>query len=110
MTTWASPQDMERAAEGWSDAQISCRVYGHNWRPLTVRHSPGVFTIMQRCGRCGNGRQQDVNERGYPVSQWRMTYQEGYLLKNVGRVGTDARAVLRLATLQNLYVEEIDDG
>lgn len=107
MTYWATPQDVERAADGWTDDQITCRVYGHNWQPWTIRHSPGLFTILQRCGRCGNGRQQEINDRGYPVSGWRPSYQEGYLLKGVGRLGIDGRAVLRLATLRVLYVEEV---
>lgn len=106
MTTWAEASDIEVAANSWSDGQIACRVYGHNWRPLTVRHRPGVFTILQRCNRCSNERQQQINEQGFPLDQWRMTYRDGYLLKNLGRVGQDGRAVLRLKNLTGLYIEE----
>ena len=104
---WASPQDVERAAEEWSDGQIACRAYGHTWRPVTVFHTPGVYTILQRCPRCRNERRQEIDESGYPLSQWRMSYVDGYLLRQLGRVGTHGRAVLRLATLRNLYVEEV---
>lgn len=109
MTTWAAPEDVENAARSWSDGQVNCRVYGHAWRPLTVIHRPGVFTIHQRCGRCRNEREQDVNEQGYPVSPWRPTYVDGYLLKKLGRVGVDGRAVLRLQSIQGLYVNEVQD-
>lgn len=105
-TTWASADAIEKAAVDWTDAQVTCRVYQHAWRPLTVRHRPGVFTVFQRCGRCHNQRVQEINEQGYPVSAWRMTYQDGYLLKDVGRLGRDGRAVLRLVTLRASYIEE----
>jgi len=50
-----------------------------------------------------------VNERGYPVSTWRTTYVDGYLLHKVGRVGQDGRAVLRLKSITNSYVNEVQD-
>lgn len=106
MTTWATPQDVQRAAENWTDAQKQCRIYGHNWRPLTVRHRPGVYTVLQRCNRCANERQQEVNEQGYPINGWSMSYYGGYLLKSLGRVGSDGRAVLRLDVLLGLHIEE----
>jgi len=109
MTTWATPADVSRASEEWTEAQKQCRVYGHSWRPLTVRHRPGVYTVLQRCARCRNEREQQVNEQGYPVDGWRMSYYDGYLLKNLGRVGTDGRAVLRLAVLMGLNIEEEPD-
>lgn len=106
MTTWASPRDVERASEGWSDGQVNCRTYGHAWRALTVTHRPGVYTVFQRCGRCRTERHQEVNEQGYAVSQWHMRYEDGYLLRNLGRVGSDGRAVLRLKTLLGLSIVE----
>ena len=110
MTSWASPADVERAAETWSDGQVNCRTYGHAWRPLTVSHRPGVYTIFQRCGRCRSERHQEVNEQGYQISTWKIHYEDGYLLHNLGRVGADGRAVLRLVTLRGLsIVEEPED-
>ena len=109
MTTWATPQDVERAAENWTNEQKQCRVYGHAWRPLTVRHRPGVYTEMQRCERCRNERGQQINDRGYPIEGWRMHYYDGYLLKQLGRVGSEGRAVLRLDVLMGLHIEEEPD-
>jgi hypothetical protein len=65
-----------------------------------------LYTIWQRCGRCRTERRQEIDEQGYPQSSWRMTYTEGYLLRNMGRVGTDGRAVLRLATLEGFSIIE----
>ena len=109
MVTWAETRDVQVAAKEWTDEQKRCRINGHAWEPLTVRHRPGVFHVMQRCDRCRNERHQDVNEQGYPVTNWVTNYYEGYLLKGLGRVGSDGRAVLRLDVLAHLPIEEEPD-
>jgi hypothetical protein len=107
MTDWATPQAVEDAATQWNEGQIRCRAYGsHAWQALTVYHRPGVWTEVQRCDRCRNERQQEVDERGYPLGSWRPAYIPGYLLRGVGRLGTDGRAVLRLTTLRAAHVIE----
>jgi hypothetical protein len=108
---WASPGDVEQAVERWTDGQIECRAYGHNWRPASVTHRPGVYTVYQRCPRCRNRRRQPINENGYALAPWSAAYQDGYLLKGMGRLGTDGRAVLKIATLRTaVIIEEPDDG
>ena len=109
MTTWASPGDIERATQQWTDNQLACRTYGHTWRPRTVTHRPGVYTVVQRCSRCTTVRRQEINDQGYPISGWRMTYQQGYLLDHVGRIGYDGRAVLRITNLRSMTVTEEPD-
>jgi hypothetical protein len=109
MTDWAAPEDVRNAAVNWTEGQVNCRVFGHAWRPLTVTHQPGVYTIFQRCGRCRNERQQEVDERGYAVSNWHTRYVDGYLLRKLGRVGTDGRAVLRLQSIRGLPITEVQD-
>jgi hypothetical protein len=106
MTNWATPEDVEKAASNWTPGQKACRVYGHAWQPLQVSHRPGLYTVRQWCPRCRNERRQEIDERGYPQSKWHPSYQDGYLLKNIGRVGVDGRAILRLDTLLSLPVVE----
>lgn len=106
MTTWATAADVERAAQRWSDAQKECRTYGHPWRAHTVTHRPGIYTEIQRCDRCQNTRRQEVNDRGYPLGPWMIDYRPGYLLRNVGRLGADGKAVLRLSSLMTRAVIE----
>jgi len=112
-TEWASAQAVEDATTRWSPGQIECRTYGHGlWRPHTVTHRPGQYTVYQRCPRCYARRKQRITESGYPLSGWQMDYHEadGYLLKGVGRVGPDGKAVLRLAALRgHPVIEEPDD-
>lgn len=109
MPTWAAPEDVESAAQNWSYEQVNCRIYGHNWRPLTATHRPGFYTLYQRCGRCASSRTQELDDYGFPLSGWHIVYSEGYLLKNLGRVGQDGRAVLRLTSLRGITVTEVQD-
>lgn len=103
---WADREKVEKAAEEWPDKFIQCRIYGHSWRPLTVaRHGAG-YEVTQRCSSCRNQRSQDMDSNGYS-SPWRMTYVDNYLLKDMGRVDGDGRAVLRLAAIRHMKI--IDD-
>lgn len=106
MTTWATTEAIQSAADDWTDGQVQCRSYGHAWRSLTATHVPGVYTIYQRCQRCTTERSQDMNDSGYVLGPWRLHYVDGYLLKNLGRVGQDGRAVLRLSSLRSIEVRE----
>lgn len=103
---WASRDDVESAIQSWNDGQVQCRSYGHNWRAHDVRHRPGIYTVVQRCPRCHNTRTQEMNERGYTQGPWQTQYAPGYLLQNVGRVGFDGRAALRIATLRSMVITE----
>lgn len=107
MTDWATPESVQSAADKWSDGQVQCRIYGHSWRSMQVVHSPGVYTVHQRCRQCGSAeRHQSINENGYPLTSWQTRYEDGYLLRNVGRVGQDGRAILRLSALRSVTVTE----
>jgi hypothetical protein len=101
---------LDEAIDQWSDGVIECRAdTQHQWRRLTVAHRPGFFTIRQRCARCRNERERDINEQGYVLTKWRRTYRPGYLLSGVGRLDEDHRATLRIASLRNANVVEVVD-
>lgn len=101
---------LDEAMEEWSDGVIECRAGSqHVWRRLAVAHRPGVYTIRQRCARCRNERERDMNERGYWVSKWRRAYRPGYLLKGIGRLDDDDRARLNLVWLKNANIVEVSD-
>jgi hypothetical protein len=106
MTDWASAEDVASAADDWSDGIVHCRTYGHSWRPRTIHHRPGVYTVVQRCPRCTTSRTQEIDESGYPLSSWRPQYPPGYLLHGVGRLGTHGRAVLRIVNLRTATIIE----
>ena len=109
----ARPADVERAMQTWNPATIECRTNRHFWRPYSARHlrRARIYEVEQQCGRgCGVRRRGDMTEDGYLVSGWHPIYPpEGYLLKGLGRVGVDGMAVLRLANISGLEVEEVDE-
>ena len=110
MTTWASRDAVEAAAAEWSDAVVQCRIYGHNWRPLTVFLRARVYTVRQRCNRCRNEREQTMDSQGYTLGGWRMTYRDGYLMPaKSGRVDGNGRAALRITSLRALNVVEVEE-
>jgi len=103
-------RSLHSAIEEWSDGVIECRAeFQHQWRRSTVAHRPGIFTIRQRCPRCRNERERDINEQGYVLSKWRRTYRPGYLLTGLGRLDEDDRAALRITSLRNANIIEVTD-
>lgn len=107
LVKWAEPAAVEKAAETWSDDYVDCRINGHNWsrKHQTVHRYGTGFVITQKCPTCKNQREMEMDSRGYG-QKWHMKYAEGYLLKNMGRVDQDGRAVLRLAGIRNAKIIE----
>lgn len=101
----AEREAVEKAATDWTDKVVSCRTYGHQWRPLTVIHDRDGYVIMQRCSSCGNRRECQMDANGF-TNGWTYGYQDGYLTKGLGRIGDNGRAALRLASLRFLKVTE----
>jgi len=103
MTQWADPSAVASAADDWSDKLIHCRIYGHGWTPSSVTRAGDGFVVRQRCGRCTNSREQEMDSRGF-ATPWRYIYADGYLTNGLGRIGGDGRAVLRIAALRSLTI------
>jgi hypothetical protein len=106
---WAEPDQVVSATEEWSDKVVACRIYGHGWKPLSVTRDSNGYTVIQRCASCGNRRLQAMDFRGF-AGPWTYIYKEGYLTKDLGRIGSDGRAVLRLAAIRNLTVRDVSDS
>lgn len=105
---WADPSAVATAAEEWSDSTVACRIYGHGWTSSSVTRAGEAFIVRQRCGRCTNSREQEMDSRGY-ASPWKYIYSDGYLAHDLGRIGGEGRAVLRLAALRNLTILEPEE-
>lgn len=108
MTRWADPSNVQTAAEAWSDGIVHCRIYGHGWTPLTVTRDEGGtgYVVHQQCRRCDGKRHQEMDQFGH-ASPWRYTYGSGYLDRDLGgRINSDGRAVLRLAAIRHLTVQD----
>jgi hypothetical protein len=103
-------ESLDDAMSRWTAGVLECRAEGyHPWRRLSVAHRPGVLTVFQRCPRCRNERERDINEQGYPLTKWRRSYREGFLLRGLGRLDHDDKAHLMIASLQQMEWIEVDD-
>lgn len=107
MIRWADPSQVTTAANDWSDGIVHCRIYGHGWTPHTVTRDTGGtgYVVHQQCRRCGCRRHQEMDQFGH-ASKWRYTYATGYLVDIGGRINSDGRAVLRLAAIRHLTVQD----
>lgn len=101
----ASIDDVRRAAEGWDEDQLECRMNRHTWSPSQARHDRTVnlIKVVQICHRCDSQRHQEIHgSTGALFSQW-YVYGEGYLTKGIGRISGDGRDTLRLETVMRTF-------
>src|SRR5262245_23696870 len=119
MARWADAKTVADKAAGWTDAQIDCRLYRHDWtRRLTlVTHGKGFYQVAQTCARlCGVSRHTVLNNQGYQVEGWTMDYRnaQGYLMtderrQSLGRIDASGRAAIWREALMSMSVTEVTD-
>lgn len=120
MVQYSDPRDVADKAAGWTQAQVDCRLYRHDWtRRMTAVHKVrgGGYQVRQTCERgCGVSRSTIIDRRGYQVEPWAMDYRDakGYLMtdddgKPLGRVSIDGRAAIWLQALATMAVREAGD-
>lgn len=99
---YADPAEVAAAAETMDPKVLECRANGHQKKPWAVVQEPdGGFTRTLRCPRCKRVKWiQQVTPSGRVVTS-RMKYDDGYLLKGMGRIAGDGRDALRLAEIWN---------
>jgi hypothetical protein len=97
------PPDVTEWAHELRVSQLTCRDYGHAWRPLTARYAEeGSIVRTQRCTRCRTEREQTLSLSGM-VLGGHYAYPEGYLApRGIGRLTADHRAVLRVESIRRL--------
>lgn len=69
-----------------SDEFLACRADGHGpWRATTATWDPKVkvYDRKRRCGNCGTGKSQILDQEGYIIKGGGYQYPEGYLATNV---------------------------
>lgn len=106
----AGARDVESWKQGLSEEFLSCRDYGHLWRPLSARYNPDEngYERVMRCGRCLTERTQALTASG-GIVQGHYDYPEGYVAPSgLGRLGTEARDSLRLESVLRLL--SLDEG
>lgn len=107
---WATPAELEKAAEAWTDAQMMCRDMRHAWTPYTAHRDRTTGTIERtvQCPRCGTMRSDTISANtGERTTGTRYAYPDGYL-SDVGRIAGGARDLLRLIAT-NRIVDDVAD-
>ena len=108
----AGARDIESWKQGLPEEFLSCRDYGHLWRPFRAHYVPDehAYQRVMRCGRCRAEREQVLSASGSILSGT-YHYEPGYEAPaGVGRMGTEARDSLRLeSTLRLLASDEGPD-
>jgi hypothetical protein len=94
------PPEVGDWAHGLTNAQLTCRDFGHSWRPLSARYADeGTYVRGQRCTRCRTEREQTLSLGGL-ILGGRYTYPDGYLAPNgMGRLTSSDRGLLRVESV-----------
>jgi hypothetical protein len=84
---------------GYPEEYLSCRDFGHSWRPVTAEQGKGgVIKRTLGCANCDAQRNQTLDKFGYVLTN-SYGYSAGYIMPGVGRLTAAQRATLRLANL-----------
>lgn len=89
----------------YPDNFLSCRDYGHNWKPDSAAwlQGGGVERIFV-CTACGAFRVQTLDRQGYILSN-AYRYEKNYTMAGVGRMDRDDRALMRRTNVQRTFAK-----
>lgn len=83
-------------------AQLECRDLSHQWTPFDAwKDASRGFVRVLRCERCRSRKTQKLDRQGYVLTT-SISYPQGYLRKEGGRLTQDERADLRLSNINHL--------
>lgn len=102
-------KEAQQAIETMDQESLICRDFSHSWGGWYARRDGSGFERGIRCSVCGTCRIEKLDSQGRIVSR-RYEYPDGYLLKGVGRITADFRAMVRLTVLARTATYEIDSG
>lgn len=86
----------------YPDEYLTCRDTGHSWRPTTAaRDTDGTIHRILTCTTCGTHRNQTLDTAGYIITNT-YTYKTGYQIPGTGRLDSNHRAALRLASITRI--------
>ena len=101
-----SSSELAGAIADMTPNQLQCRDFGHSWRPYTVEFVPQRKHYLEalRCSRCRTMRVRVLGQRGELLGN-RYIYADGYLVQGLGRMESDDRDAMRLASLEHLLTQ-----
>lgn len=99
----ADPREVRDWAENLPGKFLICRDLNHDWSGYrawaTGRGRSLLYTRVLKCKKCTTEREDTLTSQGFKVGT-KYNYPDGYLTpKGTGRLGSDARAALRLVSV-----------
>lgn len=101
--------DLEGAVHELPTKYIQCRDFAHSWKGHDARRVESTegrrrfafYEVILRCTRCDTKRLRRISPDGHIMGS-SYEYADNYLLKGVGRMTSDDRAVVRLESTLRL--------
>jgi hypothetical protein len=93
----ANIHDVELLAEDLSDNFLRCRDFGHQWKMANAKKVGRTWERTMYCPSCKYNKHQVLDSHGVIITE-KPDYPDGYLIKGMGRINGDGKAVLRLAS------------
>ena len=107
-----SLSEVERQCQAMPAEYLACRELGHQWDGWTARYSPESKYVIERtlkCQRCEAEKDQQMSARdGCILWTGTFRYPEGYLFKGIGRLDTEMRGTVRLASVTHTLIKQIE--
>jgi hypothetical protein len=109
----SKPPNLKTALSRMADKHLSCRDFGHMWKPYQARYIPQRKHYEERlmCERCKTVRVRFLTNTGAQLGNAYL-YPDGYTLEGFGRMTGADRDAVRFASLQMVLemsgVEKID--
>lgn len=98
----ATVDEARAYANSKGTSALLCRTNGHNWEMRQINDNAryGYMQVVQGCYSCGADRIQEMSRKTGRVYAARITYPEGYLTKDIGRIVGDAKDIVRLTLVK----------
>lgn len=96
---FATKRSVAKAVENMTAEQVHCRTLGHVWAHRQVTRILGGYEQVLGCKNCSSEKIQMINKKG-EVQESKLRYSPGYLLKGLGRLKAETKAIVRVASLE----------
>lgn len=107
MSKLATTRQVARAAKALSDKFLHCRDIGHSWK-LYYQRKEGAYIIRKMwCPSCKTNRKTKINRYGEVVAN-SYDYDDGYLIKGLGRVQGRSKSMLRVESINRAPEIDLD--
>lgn len=104
-TLFATPKAVFKAVGDMPAEHVHCRTLGHVWAHRTVvRVKGGGYEQTLGCRTCATTKIQQISRTGVILGS-STNYTPGYLLKGLGRLNVNTKAIVRLASLEHAVHE-----